>query len=705
MIEANDDSSESSNDENDININKRSHSQMQLLSSNDYSSNGNILIQNTNQNNNSSHEISNRENNKNNTNDEEDNKSQSKDSNDISPPSLNNNYFNNSYNNFPLQPSIQSMNLMQSNHNIPVSSYPQHMAYLHMQNMNNNMNPINTLPPLHVAQMHHLQQQYHLQSLGHHQNQSIQQQMMSQHSIPPSHINNNMLPLGPLHHMGIQHHMSLPHHLSHMGHLQHVPMMMMGATGQHHPINQHQLRQQHNQTISNQQMINNSIQSNGMPTNIVTMTSSHPIKKPKRELPEWLHVVGDACHSDKQIQSGQDLTKIKKKYKLIRCNFCAEFNNNAPWSTLKSRKFEAENFLDHERSTHHIKAVLRRSNALGEPAPPHLQQLANFQQLNQSALTNDLKKAINSNINSTISGLNGSINGLGGSSVISGAMPMPSMNPDNDNNDKDRYARNLTNNSIINYNPNMLNHPFNQTVRNNAITNRFIQPQTLQQLGINENMKSKIAPNWLKTEGKLCHSEKQLASGRDLNGAKKKYKRTMCTYCAEFNPASPWAVMKTRKYESAVLNEHDRSHHHRKAMNARELALGPLNFDGMSAYHPSPNSFNEMSISGLGNGLNLGSFAVGSMLNVNNMNGLMNSHAINNLSQMGIFNPNYAMGGGIINGMGNVMNNSINQQQAQHQLHQQLQHLQQQQLNHQNNNKANSNNTSNDISNDNKSDD
>lgn len=53
----------------------------------------------------------------------------------------------------------------------------------------------------------------------------------------------------------------------------------------------------------------------------------------------------------------------------MKCTYCAEFNASAPWATLKSRKFEADNFVDHERSTHHIKAMLRRSNTVDESTP------------------------------------------------------------------------------------------------------------------------------------------------------------------------------------------------------------------------------------------------------------------------------------------------------------------------------------------------
>lgn len=75
---------------------------------------------------------------------------------------------------------------------------------------------------------------------------------------------------------------------------------------------------------------------------------------------------------------------------------------------------------------------------------------------------------------------------------------------------------------------------------------------------------------WLLIEGKLGHSEKDLASGKDLSQIKKKHKRAMCTsYCAEFAPQSPWATMRARYCCIEDYLTHDCSLDHERACELR----------------------------------------------------------------------------------------------------------------------------------------
>lgn len=74
------------------------------------------------------------------------------------------------------------------------------------------------------------------------------------------------------------------------------------------------------------------------------------------------------------------------------------------------------------------------------------------------------------------------------------------------------------------------------------------------------------------TEGKLCYSDQQIGVGQKSN-LKKKYKRLMCTLCQQYNVKSPWSVMKSRKFETAVILAHEASHYHRTAVNALELSV------------------------------------------------------------------------------------------------------------------------------------
>jgi hypothetical protein len=91
-------------------------------------------------------------------------------------------------------------------------------------------------------------------------------------------------------------------------------------------------------------------------------------KKVKKDF-LWLFVIGNPCHSLKQVSSGIDLVHVKKKYRNMKCLYCEEFNPTTPWARLKPRKYEIDNLIDHEKSKHHEKALSARNAALG--LPPH----------------------------------------------------------------------------------------------------------------------------------------------------------------------------------------------------------------------------------------------------------------------------------------------------------------------------------------------
>jgi hypothetical protein len=107
-------------------------------------------------------------------------------------------------------------------------------------------------------------------------------------------------------------------------------------------------------------------------------------------------------------------------------------------------------------------------------------------------------------------------------------------------------------------------------------------------------------PDWLTSQGKFCFSDKQISSGKDLTGMKKKYKLVMCTYCAEFLPDTPWATMRPRKYETAVFLEHDRSTHHKKACEARAAKLQSMKM--ATGNMGASSSSSRLQQSNLGNG-------------------------------------------------------------------------------------------------------
>lgn len=78
-------------------------------------------------------------------------------------------------------------------------------------------------------------------------------------------------------------------------------------------------------------------------------------------------------------------------------------------------------------------------------------------------------------------------------------------------------------------------------------------------------------PSWLRSSGKLVFSEAQIASGKNLTGnIKKKYKAVSCMICEIYNPYSPWAITKLRKFEVKVLHDHEKSLPHKQAVAVKE---------------------------------------------------------------------------------------------------------------------------------------
>ena len=93
-------------------------------------------------------------------------------------------------------------------------------------------------------------------------------------------------------------------------------------------------------------------------------------KKNGEDVP-WLQVEGGPCYSERQLQqasSGMDMTGVKKKYKVMKCLACAEYNPSTPWAEFRPRKYEAATFSDHQQSSHHVKSVALKANAEGDLA-------------------------------------------------------------------------------------------------------------------------------------------------------------------------------------------------------------------------------------------------------------------------------------------------------------------------------------------------
>eukprot|EP00598_Pedospumella_elongata_P008910 CAMPEP_0185012868 /NCGR_PEP_ID=MMETSP1098-20130426/98520_1 /TAXON_ID=89044 /ORGANISM="Spumella elongata, Strain CCAP 955/1" /LENGTH=378 /DNA_ID=CAMNT_0027541933 /DNA_START=68 /DNA_END=1200 /DNA_ORIENTATION=- len=105
---------------------------------------------------------------------------------------------------------------------------------------------------------------------------------------------------------------------------------------------------------------------------------------------------------------------------------------------------------------------------------------------------------------------------------------------------------------------------------------QHMRPHSLedqQPLSAPPRKKTKTQYPWLETQGPACYSERQEQSSVDLTNISKKYKSMRCLYCFKYNPVTPWATMRPRKYEMSSLQDHANSLHHQKAEYAREKAL------------------------------------------------------------------------------------------------------------------------------------
>lgn len=80
--------------------------------------------------------------------------------------------------------------------------------------------------------------------------------------------------------------------------------------------------------------------------------------------PEWLEAEGPLRYSNQQLASGKDLSKEKRKYKLLRCKLCAKYLPDSQWASMRPRKHEIQVFVEHERSCNHRKAIENSKKSL-----------------------------------------------------------------------------------------------------------------------------------------------------------------------------------------------------------------------------------------------------------------------------------------------------------------------------------------------------
>lgn len=240
----------------------------------------------------------------------------------------------------------------------------------------------------------------------------------------------------------------------------------------------------------------------------------------------WLELVGPTCHSVKQVKAGIDLTHVKKKYRNMRCIICAQYNPSTPWAEVWARKFELQTLVDHAKSSAHVKSdtAFKSSpdyNADSEP----LQSMIKVVSGSGKALQVD--KAARDE----------ALEAAAAAAVAAGII------------DVDGFAGHGGAKS-------------NVRIRGASGGGHVIAHST------------RIRPDWLYSEGSLCLSDKQATDPTLAHNTKKKYKQMACLYCREYVPDSMWAQLRPRKFESAVIGDHERSACHQKALELRASRMG-----------------------------------------------------------------------------------------------------------------------------------
>lgn len=255
--------------------------------------------------------------------------------------------------------------------------------------------------------------------------------------------------------------------------------------------------------------------------------SSPPSKKYKENMQfPWLELVGPTCHSVKQSKSGQDLSHVKKKYRSMRCLICHQHNPSTPWAELWPRKFELQTLVDHARSGAHIKSdTALKAQPDYVPADPQPSMIkivtgsGKALQVDKAARDEALEAAAQA------------------AAAVSAEVSDPETAAINTANVRIRGVANGSGSHIVAHS-------------------------------------TRIRPEWLYSEGTLCLSDKQMSDPNLTPGTKKKYKQMACLYCREYVQESMWAQLRPRKYESAVIGDHERSAVHQKALELRLARLG-----------------------------------------------------------------------------------------------------------------------------------
>jgi hypothetical protein len=88
----------------------------------------------------------------------------------------------------------------------------------------------------------------------------------------------------------------------------------------------------------------------------INNTDSDSHHKRKTNIPPWLRLVGQKCHSEQQINGQQDLSKVRKRYHICNCIYCAVYAPENSWANEKIRLFVPETWKKHENQPEHHEA-------------------------------------------------------------------------------------------------------------------------------------------------------------------------------------------------------------------------------------------------------------------------------------------------------------------------------------------------------------
>ena len=272
----------------------------------------------------------------------------------------------------------------------------------------------------------------------------------------------------------------------------------------------------------------------------------------------WLDTVGPTCHSVKQLKSGADVSMLKKKYRNMRCTTCAQYNPATPWASLWPRKFELQTLRDHNKSGAHVKSESTRQQALG---------------IDESAAGGEGEGGAGA---SSSSGSNAAsaikFERHGKAAALSadghGAAGLDFNEDDGDTEGGEEEEGGAGEESMGGAG----SARFRGRIRGATLgSSSMTLPMVGGSSAINNGPthSTRVRPEWLFSEGALCLSDKQASDPTLPPSTKKKYKMMACHYCKEFLPDCQWAQVRPRKFESAVLTDHERSACHQKALDIR----------------------------------------------------------------------------------------------------------------------------------------